>query len=104
MYEFFWLVLIGFMFCCLKAFHFTIKKCLKFDGLSGQETIGQHFPTMNCSKIGHLAYMKLLHTVWPSDPLDHQTTKVKINPTVKACSEFFFVFDMITLQERSSVV
>ena len=29
-----------------------LKKCLYFDGLSRQKTIGQHFP-MNCSKIGH---------------------------------------------------
>ena len=30
----------------------ALKKRLNFDGLSIQETIGQHFP-MNCSKIGH---------------------------------------------------
>ena len=29
-----------------------LKRCLHFDGLYRQETIGQHFP-MNCSKIGH---------------------------------------------------
>ena len=29
-----------------------LKKCRNFDGLSRQETIGQHFP-MKCSKIGH---------------------------------------------------
>ena len=47
-FGWFWLVL-----CCLKASH-RIKKCLNFDGLSGQETNGQHFPfPINCSKIGH---------------------------------------------------
>ena len=29
-----------------------LRKCLNFDGLPSQETIGQHFPTY-CSKIGH---------------------------------------------------
>ena len=29
-----------------------LKECLNLDGLSRQETIGQHFP-MNCPKIGH---------------------------------------------------
>ena len=29
-----------------------LKKCPKFDGLSREEIIGQHFP-INCSKIGH---------------------------------------------------
>ena len=29
-----------------------LNKCLNFDGLSNEKTIGQYFP-MNCSKIGH---------------------------------------------------
>ena len=29
-----------------------LRKCLSFDGLCGQEKIGQHFP-MNCSEFGH---------------------------------------------------
>ena len=44
-----WLVLVG-----VKLFdgESSLKKCLSFDGLYGQETIWQNFP-MNCSKIDH---------------------------------------------------
>ena len=42
-------VLVGFELLVGKS---PLEKNLNFDGLSRQETYGQHFP-MNCSKIGH---------------------------------------------------
>ena len=54
--------LVGFNWICVMLFEGSspLKKCLNFDGLSRQETIGQHFP-MYCSTIGHsyeaLAYL-----------------------------------------------
>ena len=44
------MVLVGFVLFCVKALQ-HMKKCLNFDGLSGQEKIWQHF-SINCSKIG----------------------------------------------------
>ena len=49
-----WYAWVFWLFLCRVVWrHVTIiQKCLIFDGLSRQETIGQHFP-MSCSKIGH---------------------------------------------------
>ena len=46
-FGWFWLVL-----CCGVWRQVTNKKCLNFEGLSRQETIGQRF-SIHCSKIGH---------------------------------------------------
>ena len=50
--------LVGFVLLCMNALY-HMKKSLNFDGLSGQEKIGQHF-SINCYKMA--TQMKHLHT------------------------------------------